>query len=339
MTSKAYRATLNDIAMRCGCSVNTASRVMRNDKSVSPATREKVLKAAKELRYVRNASARALRLGVSNIVALIVNDIHNPYYTNQIASIDRYLSHRGYNVSILCTHTNKTLADKMIRFAVSQSVDGILFSPLRSAQHIQMLKDSQIPFGLLDCWIADMNADITRIDDRQGGYMAARHLIDLGHRKMVYFSVPLVNSAQADRQAGVQQACREAGIPDDMLQIIPWKQTRGIADFQELGSLLRSLDFTAVIAFNDVIAYYCLNVLQHLGLRVPEDVSLIGFDHIRKYNSFLPPLASIATLNADISRLAVDTLLSRIAQPDLPSRENVLPVSIYDSQTTCAARP
>ena len=182
-----------------------------------------------------------------------------------------------------------------------------------------------------------MKADVTRLDDIQGGYIAARHLLRLGHRKIVYFSGPLVNSAQGDRCKGILQAVRETGLPDEIVRIIPWDKVKMGTDSQTLEALLRQSDCTAIIAFNDVIAYHCLNALQQIGRQVPSDVSLVGFDHIRKYNSYLPPLTSITTEHADLAAVAVQSLLSRIHQPALPYRENVLSAYLYDDHTTAEA--
>lgn len=335
---KSGRATQKEISKICNCSINTVSRALRDDINIADDTRERILQVAGELGYVRNFSARALRLGVSKMIAVIVNDIRNPYYANMIIDIDNHLTMHDYSMSILCTHTDEQLAKKTIKLAVSQSYDGILFSPLNNIEHILLLESSKIPFVMLDCWVDGVTADVAHIDDRRGGYLCARHLLDLGHRRIAYFAGPYVNSSQRERHAGIAQAFEETGVPFENLCMISWDKVRMNPKDGEMFQMLKPLHCTAIIAFNDVLAYHCMNDLKARGLRIPQDISLMGFDHIRRHNNYLPPLTSITAQEANTAQTAVEMLLRRIAQPDLPFEEKVLSVRIHDGGTTGRAR-
>jgi len=329
------RITLKDIAERCGYTANTVSRALRNDQKLPENTRVTIQRLAREMGYVPNSSARALRYGSSRTVAVIVNDINNPYYSNMLSQIDQLLKERDYHTMILCTQLDEELADTMIHLAVSQSVNGILFFPFNNARHIRELHASGIPFVLMDRWIPGVEADIARIDDFRGGYALTQHLLEQGHRRLLYMAGPFVNSSQIDRQNGIVQALEDAGLEiEQHLRVIPWKDVPSEPAPEDIVQLLKPFDYTGIIAFNDVLAYHALNALNTVGLHVPEDISLAGFDHIRWRNTYLPPLTSIAADGKGVASAAIELLFGRIDQPDLPFRHHILPVRLHLDGTT-----
>lgn len=328
------RVTLKEIAEICHCSSNTVSRALRNDGYMAEGTRKRILAVAKQLGYVRNSAATTLRLGTSKMVAVIVNDIRNPYYTNMVIDIDKRLAENGYSMSLLCTHVDEALAGQMIRQAISQAYDGILFSPLNNPDHIHLLESSGIPFVMLDCWVDGVTADVASINDQEGGYLVTKHLLDLGHRNIAYFAGPNVNSSQRERFAGIQRALSEAEIPVTDLHIIPWERMRMNPSPEAIVELVQTLGCTAIIAFNDVLGYHCLNALTAAGYSIPRDVSLVGFDAIRRHNQYLPPLTSLSFKDDKTADVAVDMLLRRMQQPAYPYEHAMLPVAIVDGGTT-----
>ena len=333
------RVTLKDIAEQCGYTANTVSRALRNDKKLPENTRTAIQLLAREMGYVPNSSAQALRCGSSHTIAVIVNDNNNPYYSNMLSQIDQILKEKNYRTMILCTQLDEDLASAMIQLAISQMVDGILFFPFNNAQHIRELCASGIPFVLLDRWIPNVQADIARIDDFRGGYLLARHLLDLNHRKLLYMAGPFVNSSQIDRQSGITEALQEAGLdPATSLRVIPWDCIPADPKPEDFIPLLKPFDYTGILAFNDVLAYHALNALNTLGLRIPDDISLVGFDHIRWRNTYLPPLTSIAAGGQSVASAAIDLLFDRIDQPDLPFRHQILPVRLHLDGTTQAVQ-
>lgn len=333
------RVTLKDVAEQCGYTANTVSRALRGDKKLPENTRLTIARIAREMGYVPNSSARALRYGSSHTIAVIVNDINNPYYANMLSQIDHLLKEKNYRTMILCTQLDEDLASEMIQLAISQMVDGILFFPFNNAQHIRELHASAIPFVLMDRWIPNIEADIARIDDYAGGYMMARHLLELGHRRFLYMAGPFVNSSQVDRQNGITEALQAAGLDlKEHLRILPWDAIPQEPSAQEVIALLEPFDYTAILAFNDVLAYHALHAVFSSGMRVPDDISIIGIDHIRWRNTYLPPLSSIAPANQSVARAAIDLLFDRIEQPDLPFRHRVLPIRLHEDGTTRAIR-
>ena len=329
------RITLKDIAERCGYTANTVSRALRNDEKLPESTRLTIQKLAREMGYVPNSSARALRYGSSHTIAVIINDISNPYYSNMLSQIDQLLKGKNYHPMILCSQLDENLASEMIRLAISQQVDGILFFPFNNAQHIRDLRASGIPFVMMDRWIPNVEADIARIDDYAAGYTMARHLLSQGHRRFLYMAGPFVNSSQVDRQNGITEALQAAGLDlDTHLRILPWDSMPDDPSPADVIKLLSPFDYTAILAFNDVRAYHAMNALHTAGMRVPEDISIVGIDHIRWRNTYLPPLTSITVDGQTVAETAIEMLFERIENPDISFRHIVLPVRLHINATT-----
>ena len=331
------RITLKDIAERCGYTANTVSRALRDDEKLPQSTRAAIQRLAQEMGYVPNSSARALRYGSSRTIAVIINDIKNPYYSNMLSQIDHLLKAKNYHPMILCSQLDEDLASEMIQLAISQHVDGILFFPFNNAQHVLDLHASGIPFVLMDRWISDVEADISRIDDYAAGYTMARHLIAQGHRRFLYMAGPFVNSSQMDRQNGITEALRAAGLDlDTHLRVLSWDSLSDSPAPADVYKLLEPLDYTAIMAYNDVLAYHAITALYSMGIIVPDSISVVGIDHIRWHNTYLPPLTSITVDGQSVAEAAIDLLFSRIDQPELPFRHHVLPIRLHQDGTTAA---
>lgn len=334
--SSSGRITLKDIAERCGYTANTVSRALRNDEKLPQSTRDAISRLAREMGYVPNSSARALRYGSSHTIAVIINDINNPYYSNMLSQIDQLLKAKNYHPMILCSQLDENLASTMIQLAISHQVDGILFFPFNNAQHIQDLHASGIPFVMMDRWIPDIEADIARIDDYAAGYTMVRHLLEQGHRRFLYMAGPFINSSQVDRQNGICEALQAAGLDiETHLRILSWDSMPASPAPDDVFNLLQPLDYTAILAFNDVLAYQAITALYTAGgLFVPKDISVVGIDHIRWHNTYLPPLSSITVDGQGVAVTAIEMLFERIENPDIPFRHRVLPVRLHHDGTT-----
>lgn len=329
------RITLKDIAEHCGYTANTVSRALRNDAKLPENTRLTIQRIAREMGYVPNSSARALRYGSSRTIAVIVNDISNPYYANMISQLDHLLKGKNYHPMILCTQLDEALASTMIQLAISHQVDGILFFPFSNPQHIRDLHASGIPFVMVDRWIPNVQADIARIDDYAAGYSLIHHLLGQGHRHFLYMAGPFFNSSQVDRQNGIIEALQAAGMDvNQHLRTLPWGSIPSSPSPADVFKLLEPLEFTAILGFNDELAYHAMIALNANGIRIPEDVSVVGIDHIRWHNTYLPPLTSVTVDGQSVAEAAIDLLFSRIDDPALPFRHRILPVRLHDDGTT-----
>lgn len=333
------RVTLKDIAKKSGYAVNTVSRAMRNDPKLPEATRKKIRDLASTMGYIPNLVATTLRLGTSRLVAAIVNDIQNPHFTIILGQMEAVLREAGYNMAIFCTQMDENLAKEIIHETISLSVAGILYFPYKdNPALINSMTQNRVPFVLVDRWIQDVEADSARCDDESGGYLAGRHLIALGHKKFMYLAGHQTNSSQVDRLAGFLRALSEAHICEENLQVVAWEYVVSAIAKNRMDQILLPLNYTALVAFYDEIAYYALNAFHEKGIRVPEEVSIISYDHIRKDRPYLGKLTSITTVDESVGQTAAQLLLNRINDPSIPAQIRILPVKVFDEGSTAPPR-
>lgn len=328
------RITLRDVAGACGYTVNTVSRALRGDPRLPESTREKIRESAVRMGYIRNSLASTLRSGRSGNIAVIVNDVHNLHFCNMLTVMDSELRQAGYNIMVLCMGLNEELGEHLIRSAISQSVDGILYFPyMNNRSHIEIMQKNNMPFVLLDRRIQDIVTDNVRCDDRQGGFLAGVHLAGLGHKKYLFMSGENRSSSQIDRLEGFMQAMREYGIPESNIRVVPGEKVEAALADSTLRELLFPLDYTALVSFRDEVSYPVMLELADMGLEIPRDISIVSFDHLRGDIPYLPKLTSIFSEGQSVASNGVRLLLNRIEHPDLPPQVIVLPVRLFDEGT------
>ena len=341
MKSEKSRVTLKDIALRCGYSVNTVSRALRGDTRLPKATLEKIQAAADEAGYVRNNLASSLRSGKTNIIAIMIEEVQNQHYSYLVNQLGLLLNEHGYYVMILSNAMEDVSEEQLAAFAISNAVDGVLFFPRSgSRKSADLLQNNHIPMVLVDREIDKFDADVVRLDDYQGGFLAGIQLARASHQKLCYLAGPPSNGSQKLRQEGFLDALAESGITRKEIRIVSHTDIMGAIRYNALGNLLLPLDYTAVFSFNDEIAYYVMTFFRESGIRVPEDISLIGFDNIRLRFPYLLPLSTIAEDSGySMAQIAVRLLLERIQNPDLPVRKEILPVRYYEGGTVKRHKP
>ena len=328
------RITLRDVAGACGYTVNTVSRALRGDPRLPESTQSKIREAAVRMGYIRNSLASTLRSGRSGNIAVIVNDVHNLHFCNMLTVMDSELRQAGYNIMVLCMGLNEELGEHLIRSAISQSVDGILYFPyMNNRSHIEIMQKNNMPFVLLDRRIQDIVTDNVRCDDRQGGFLAGVHLAGLGHKKYLFLSGENRSSSQIDRLEGFMQAMSEYGIPESNIRVVPGEKVEAALADSTLRELLFPLDYTALVSFRDEVSYPVMLELADMGLEIPKDISIVSFDHLRGDIPYLPKLTSIFSEGQSVASNGVRLLLNRIEHPDLPPQVIVLPVRLFDEGT------
>ena len=294
----------------------------------------KIREAAVRMGYIRNSLASTLRSGRSGNIAVIVNDVHNLHFCNMLTVMDSELRQAGYNIMVLCMGLNEELGEHLIRSAISQSVDGILYFPyMNNRSHIEIMQKNNMPFVLLDRRIQDIVTDNVRCDDRQGGFLAGVHLAGLGHKKYLFMSGENRSSSQIDRLEGFMQAMREYGIPESNIRVVPGEKVEAALADSTLRELLFPLDYTALVSFRDEVSYPVMLELADMGLEIPRDISIVSFDHLRGDIPYLPKLTSIFSEGQSVASNGVRLLLNRIEHPDLPPQVIVLPVRLFDEGT------
>lgn len=324
--------TLKDIAADTGFSITTVSHALRDLSDISEATKAIVRERAQTLGYIRNASAGSLRSGISNTVAVLLGDLSNPHFSFMAKEIEMLLQQQGYSAFFMNTNEDEEIERNAITLALSKQVDGIIICPVQtqgSSENLRFLLNTHTPCVLIGRLFPDITVSCVACDDRKGGLLAGRHILQNGHRHILYVDTPFQNSSSQDRREGFFQA----------LQELPEPVRFSVVQFDENGDYLRALitpqknPYTALIAFNDLIAWDVLCRLTEHKLRMPEDISVVGFDNLHSCLPLPFPLTSISSSKIRMPRKAVELLLEQIQQPGIPITRLILDVELIDRKT------
>ena len=313
------RATvrLKDIADRTGFSVNTVSLALRDSPRIPEPTRLLIREAAAELNYLPNQIAKSLVNRETKTIGLVLTDITNPTLTRAAQAIELILSQRGYSTLFATSNNDVDEEIKVLEVFRSRQVDGMLIYPSshRRLEHIRRLRKANYPVVLL---VGDPDAgiDAVGVDERAGGYRATRHLIDLGHTRIAIIDASTALS-NLEKREGYLNALSEAGIePDPLLSADPQGHSvaRGYDAMERL--MAAGGKPTAVFAANDSLAVGAEHWALAHGLRVPEDIAIVGFDNIEFAEHAAVPISSVNYAIEQVSAEAVDCLLDLIAGSD-----------------------
>jgi LacI family transcriptional regulator len=320
---------LIDIAKRAGVAPITVSRVINNSGYVSPATRERVEAAVKELGYVPNTIARGLRSKRTHTLALIVTDITNPFFTSMARGIEDVAGAANYTVIYCNTDESETKEEKYANMLAQRRVDGVLLVPAcGNAQTFKFFESNNINVVLLDRRISRVNADIVCSDSVDGANRLVKLLIGLGHRQIAMITGPEDVSTSVDRVTGYQQALREAGLRDnELIYYGAYNEQSGYELTNQ--ALKQSPKPTAIFGGNNFIATGALKALYDQKLDVPGDISVVCFDDLPEA-MFMKPFLTVARQRSyEMGQLGAELLLKRILG-ELPQghRELILPIEI-----------
>lgn len=317
-------ATIKDVAERAGVSIATVSHVINKTRYVSEELQARVRQAMEELGYQPNAIARSLRRKETHTIGLIIPDNSNPFFAEVARGIEDFGFQNGYSV-ILCNSDGdlkKELA--YIGVLTSKRVDGIVFiAATAKAEHIKPFL-GEIPLVIVDRKMPDLEADSVLVDNFGGGYAATRHLIDLGHRKIGCITGPPDLAPSADRVAGYKQALKDHGLQplDELIVEGDFRYQSGNEGMRRLLDL--EPPPTAVFACNDVMAIGAMKAAQDQGLRVPEDIAIVGFDDITLASFTNPTLTSVKQPKYEMGKIALELLFQRISSSDLQGRQEII---------------
>ena len=324
--------TIRDVASKAEVSIATVSRVVNGNRPVHPEIRDRVLKAVEELDYRPNYLARGLRQRTTCMIGLIIPDNSNPFYAEVARAVEDAGFAAGYGV-ILC---NSDLSDEKqqayIDVLLSHQVDGIILIDIEHSipKGLECIQAEHIPVIHLNTETLIPAIDQVMVDNHRGGYLVGNYLLGLRHRRMGCIALSLCHAQDSLRVVGFREALAEASIGLTAEQIV-FGNGRYDSGYQAMQELLqRCPDLTAVFVFNDLMALGAMNALHMQGLRVPEDISVVGYDNIFYASTFEPALTTIAQPITTIGQEGITLLLERIQQPDKLAIHITLPVELIE---------
>ncbi|SEH00666.1 transcriptional regulator, LacI family [Nonomuraea solani] len=317
---------IKEVAQLARVSVGTVSNVLNRPEIVSPATRERVFEAIKKLGFVRNEVARHLRVGRSRTVGLVVLDVSNPFFVD-VAQGAESVADEHDSMVVLCNSAGDTGRERRhLDQLEQQRVMGILITPVEmESPWLEELAARGTPVVLVDSPATGLQCSVA-VDDRLGGQIAGAHLIERGHRRIMFVGGPPSIKQVADRHAGVTSAVAAAdGAVELLTSTAP---TLTVAEGRAIGERVAALPAderpTAAFCANDMMALGFLQAMASRGLRVPDDLAIIGYDDIDFAAAAAVPLSSIRQPRELLGRTAIDLLLEEVAEPEQHRHRQVI---------------
>lgn len=326
-------ATLLEVARAAGVSAATVSRILNGGARVSEAKRAAVEAAIAALNFKPNALAQSLKRGRSLTFGVLTQSVDSPFFAETLLGIEAALVGTGYEPLIASGHWNPQEEADRLRRLLARQVDGliVLFGKL-SNDELQRFA-LHVPVVATGHELRSPRALAFRLDNELGGYMATRHLLDLGHRDIAHITGDLAHADAVDRLAGYRRALAEAGVPYDERLVVQgnFKEPGGVMAANRL--LDAGVPFTAIFAANDQTAYGAHLALYRRGIRVPDDISLIGFDDLPSSLYTTPPLTTVRQPMFDVGRLAAQALL-RMVEGEPATLDELPELSLVVRETT-----
>ena len=328
----ARRVTLRDIAAKTGFSVNTVSHALKDQPDISEKTKQLIRQTAREMGYIRNAPAGILRSGVSRTVAIVLGDLSNPLFAITVKGLEVELKKRGYVSFVINTEENRATERMALEMAIEKNVDGVVLCPSPDGEeNVSFLQQRGIPFVLHGRYFPALDTSAVLSDDRRCGYLAARHLLELGHRKLLFFNAPLSVSSARERLEGCREALAGFGQADcRVLEVAMDSDARR----KQMRRALAGSEDTAVLAFSDMMALEVIALLQEMGRPVPEAVSVVGFDNIQ--SDYLLPVAltTAGSSKTMMVQKSVELLMAQIQKGQAEAVRLVFPAALTVRKTT-----
>ena len=336
---KRRRATTKDVAQLAGVSQGTVSNVLNHPEWVTAPKRKAVEDAIAELGFVRHEAARHLRTGYSQTIGLLLLDTDNPGFINVARGVEEYAIQRGWNVLIANSARDLRRERAYLRVYTEARVAGVIVVPHDEfAEGLHQVRAGGMPAVVVDRLETGQGNISVGVDDRRGGWLAGRHLVDLGHRHIAFIGDESTATPVHDRLMGLRTAVAEAG-PESNLDVLPADLSfdGGRAIGEQLAAMPPSCRPTAVVSAIDLIAIGVLQTLLQHGIRVPDDISVVGYDDISFSKQLSVPLTSVRRPHYEMGTAAAELLLTAVSGESLPTRHVVFEPELIVRSSTAGA--
>jgi len=329
---------MKDVAEKAGVSVATVSRVINQNGYVRSDVQARVLEAMRQLNYQPSLLARSLRRQETRAIGLLIPQLDHPFFSTLAFAIEKALFAQDYRTLICSAEENAAKEEAYIDMLLRQRVDGVIFVPTgHSAQTLARLQAMTIPAVLVDRDLVGVS-QVSKVlsNNVHGGYLGMRHLLELGHRQIGIIGAHEYSDSMAQRLHGAQQALAEYGLSNPPMVLMD-----ALGQFEmgySAGMRLLCLEPrpTAIFALTDVIAVGVLHAAAELAIRLPQELSVVGFDDIPLAAYSIPALTTIAQPITEMGEQAVAILLRHIQQPDLPVEVMTLATRLVIRHSTAA---
>ena len=328
-------ATIYQVAERAGVSLSTVSRVLNGKSTVNQALKERVEQAVKDLNYRPNSVARSLANSRTDSIGVLVPELNAPFFGDLMQAVESTL--RAADKHVIITVGRNCLATEKdaVEFLISRNCDAlIMHAEALSDEYLLEINNTKMPIALVNRQIDGIADACTTLNNEQGGYLATRHLIELGHKNIAYISGPTEKNDASQRLAGHKRALAEVGIPISTQLIYngDYQEEDGKAGLLEL--LARDVPFSALVCANDWMASGAISCARDLGMSLPQDLSIVGFDDVVFAHHVYPRLTTVSNPIYEMAEMSANYILNkvygqkkmvqRLFEPTLVIRESTL---------------
>lgn len=320
------KATIYDVAREAGVSIATVSHVINGKGKISRQRREEILNIMKRLNYRPNAIASALASKRTYTLGLLVPDISNPFFAEIARAVEDRGHQLGYSVIICSTDNNEEKVKRYVSLLKQKQVDGVIIGTgVSHGELLKPLQEHSLAITLIARDHPELGASCVRVHDLDGGRLAAEHLLRLGHRRLAVLAENERVTSSGERVRGFVETAASFGVelPPDHIAVCDHKIEDGYRRAKAMLQLAGQP--TGLFCCNDLLAIGALQAIRELGLRVPEDCSVVSFDDTILARVTDPPLTVIAQPIEEMGRLAVDLVVQDLSGQDDPARRMVLP--------------
>lgn len=320
--------TIIDVARRANVSVATVSRVINDYEHVNEETRKRVIKAMKEINYTPNIVARNLKKRTSKLIGFVMADIYNPFFASITKGIETVAYENGYNLILCNSRSDESLEKRQLQILRANQVAGIIISPISDCSaELQELIERKIPIVLVDNLIPGFEVDVIKINNFEGACKATKHLINLKHKEIGIITGPLNETSALERLDGFLETmeANRIKVNHDFIKEGDFQKDSGYTKTMEL--LLSTPSPTALIVSNNLMTIGALEAIRELGIKIPEEISIIGFDNFIYQKLIALGLTYVSHPEIQIGEKAAELLIKRIekGKADKPEIINLSP--------------
>lgn len=305
--------TIYQVAERAGVSLSTVSRVLNGKASVNKVLKERVEKAVKELNYRPNSVARSLANNRTDSVGVLVPELNAPFFGDLMQAVESTLraadKHVIISVGRNCLETEKDA----VEFLISRNCDAlIMHAEALPDEYLLELNQSKLPVALVNRQVEGLPDACTSLDNEKGGYLATRHLLELGHKDIAYISGPTDKCDASLRLEGHKRALSEAGLPINPQLIFNGDYSEEDGKIGLLELMARDVPFTALVCANDWMASGAISCARDLGMSLPHDLSVVGFDDVVFAHHVFPRLTTVSNPIAEMAEMSAKYILNKV---------------------------
>ena len=330
-------SSISDVAKLAGVSPATVSNVLTGRKPVSPKLAKKVEVAVKTLDYRADPLASMLRSGDARIVAVLVPDLDNPFFTSIVSAVEQCLGKDSFEVIVASSHGDETVERSKLKAILAWRPAGLIVIPCSDEfSSRDLIEASETPYVIADRVTESLNADTVSLDNEEAGRLVARHLVNLGHKSILIAASSLSLANIRQRCSGTSEVLRSHGLPDPAIIELGLDIEAGSRNLSEWFN--RHSPPTAIQALTNFTTLTVLATIAERGLRAPRDISLIGFDDYTWMRARATPLTAIAQPVREMGRIIWERLSARIKGDDSPAKHVLLACELKLRDSTSAPR-